>query len=53
VAAAEVLHEGVPGGEGPRGPVAFEAAHRPQPGLQPAVIRFDRVVRVPLDGVQG
>ena len=33
--------------------MAFEIAHWPQPGFQPAVIGFDGVVRVPLDGVQG
>ena len=52
VAAAEVLDERVPGGDDPYGPVTFQAAHRPQPGLQPAVIGLDRVVRVALDGVQ-
>jgi hypothetical protein len=52
VAAAEVLHECMASGQDPRGPVAFEAAHRPQPRFQPPVICFDRVVRVPLDGVQ-
>jgi len=51
VAAAEVLHEGVPGGQGPRGPAAFQSAHRPQPGLQPAVIGLDRIVGIALDGV--
>jgi hypothetical protein len=40
------------GGQYPRGPAALQAAHRPQPRLQPSVIGFDRVVRVPLDGVQ-
>jgi hypothetical protein len=29
-----------------RGPAAFQAAHRPQPGFQPPVIGPDRVVRV-------
>jgi len=53
VAAAEILHERVPGGDDPRGPVAFQAAHRPQAGFQQAVIGFYRVVRVALDGVQG
>ena len=53
VAAAEILDEGVTGGEDPRGPVAFQSAHRPEPGFQPPVISLDRVVRVPLDGVQG
>jgi hypothetical protein len=52
VAAAEILDEGVPGGHDPRGPVALQPAHRPQPRFQPAVIGLDRVVRVPLDGVQ-
>jgi hypothetical protein len=52
VAAAQILDESVPGGDDPRGPVAFESAHRPEPGLQPPVICFDRAVGVPLDGVQ-
>ena len=33
--------------------MAFEAAHRPQPGLEPPVIRLDRVIGVPLHRVQG
>jgi hypothetical protein len=53
VTAAEVLDDGVPDGQDPRGSVAFEAAHRSQPRLQPAMIGFDGVVRVPLDGVRG
>ena len=52
VAAAEILHERVTGGQDPCGPVALQAAHRPQPRFQPAVISLDRVVRVSLDGVQ-
>ena len=48
VAAAQVLDEGVPGGEDPRGAVPFQAAHRPQPGLQPAMISLDRIVGIPL-----
>ena len=52
VAAAEVLHEGVTGGESPRGAVAFQSAHRPLPGLEPPVVRLDRVVRVLLNDVQ-
>jgi hypothetical protein len=52
VAAAEVLDEGMPGGHDPRGPVTFQPPHRPQPGFQPPVIGFSRVVRVPLHGVQ-
>jgi hypothetical protein len=52
VAAAEILHERVTGGQDPRGPVALQAAHRPQPRFQPAVISLDRVVRVLLDDMQ-
>jgi hypothetical protein len=52
VAAPQILDEGVPGGQNPRGPVALESAHRPQPGFQPPVICFDRVARVPLDAMQ-
>ena len=52
VAAAEVLDEGVPGGDDPRGPVALESAHRPEPGLQPPVIGLDRIIGPALDGVQ-
>jgi hypothetical protein len=52
VTTPQVLHERVTGGHDPRGPVPFQAAHRPQPRFQPAVICFDRVVRVPLDGMQ-
>jgi hypothetical protein len=53
VAAAEVLDQGMPGGQGPRRPVALQAAHRPEPRFQPPVICFDRVVRIALDGMQG
>jgi hypothetical protein len=52
VAAAEVLHERVAGSQDPCGPVPLQAAHRPQPRFQPAMIGLDRVVRIPLDGVQ-
>jgi len=52
VAAAQVLDEGMPGGEDPCGAVALQAAHRPEPGFQPAVIRLDRIIRVPLDDMQ-
>ena len=41
---AEVLHERVPGGQDPRRPVTFQAAHRPQPGLQLSVIGLDRKI---------
>ena len=32
--------------------MAFQSAHRPQPGFQPAVIGLDAVIGVPLGGVQ-
>jgi hypothetical protein len=52
VAAAQVLHERVPGRDDPRGPVALQAAHRPEPCFKPSVVGCDRVVRVTLDGMQ-
>jgi hypothetical protein len=52
VAAAEILDERVPGSQDPRGPVALQSAHRPQPRFQPPVICFDRVIRVTLGGMQ-
>jgi len=52
VAASEVLHKGMSGGEGPGGAVTLQAAHRPEPGFQPPVVCLDRVVRIPPDGVQ-
>lgn len=43
VAATEILDEGMPGGQGPRGTVALQTAHRPEAGFQTSVIGFDRV----------
>jgi len=43
----------VTGSHNPGGPAAFQSAHQPQPRFQPAVIGIYRVVRVPLDGMQG
>jgi hypothetical protein len=53
VAAAQVLHEGVTGGYHADRAVAFQAAHRPQPGLEPTVVCLNRIIGVPLDGVRG
>jgi len=53
VAAAQVLYEGMSHSENPDGAVTFQPAHRPQPRLQPSVVCLDRIVRVPLNGVQG
>jgi hypothetical protein len=50
--AADVLHERVPGRDDPYGPVTLQSAHRPQPRFQVAMVGFDRVVRVALDGMQ-
>jgi hypothetical protein len=52
VAAAQILHECMTGGQYPRGSLAFEAAHRPQPGFQPPVTGFRGVTGVPLGGVR-
>ena len=46
VAAAEVLHECVPGADHPGAAELFEAAYRPQLGLESAVVGFERVIRV-------
>jgi hypothetical protein len=52
VAVAEVLHEGMAGGDHSGRLEAFQAAHRPEPGFEPAVISFDTVVGVLLGHVQ-
>ena len=52
VTAAQILDEGMSGGDDSGGPGAFQSAHRPQPGLQPPMICLDRIVRVALDGTQ-
>ena len=46
MAAADVLDEGVPGGDDSCAAELFEPAHRSQSGLQPSVIGFDRVISV-------
>jgi hypothetical protein len=53
VAAAEVLHKGVASADHPCAAESFQAAHRPQPGLQLAMIGFDPVVGVGLGVVPG
>jgi hypothetical protein len=52
VAAAEVLHKGMAGGDSRRRWEAFESAHRPQPGLQPSMIGFDAGIAVLLGDVR-
>jgi hypothetical protein len=51
VAAAQVLHECVTGCNRPCRGEAFQSAHRPKSGLQPAVIGFHQVVGILLDHV--
>jgi tetratricopeptide (TPR) repeat protein len=51
VAAAQVLHESVPGGEYPKPSHGLDPAHRAQPPFQLRVVGLDPVVRVPLDVV--
>ena len=53
VTAAQVLHEGMSRSEDSGRAVALQAAHRPQPCLQPPVVRLDGSVRMPLNSVQG
>ncbi len=48
VAAAQVLHEGVPGDDHLRCSI-LQSAHRSEPALELAVIGLDRVVRVLID----
>ena len=52
VAAADVLHERVAADDHACGVVAFEAAHRSEPGFEPTVVAFDAVVRVLLGVVE-
>jgi hypothetical protein len=44
VASAIILDEGMPGDYDPGATVLLEPRHRPEPRLQPAVIRLDTVV---------
>src|SRR5689334_6804107 len=53
MAAADVLDERVPGGDYLYAAELVEPAHRPQSGLQPSVIGFDRVVSVLLGDMTG
>jgi hypothetical protein len=53
MAAADVLDERAPGGDDLCAAELFEPAHRPQSGLQPSVIGFDRVVSVLLGDMTG
>jgi hypothetical protein len=53
LAAAQILHGRMTRSEDPRRAVAFQAAHRPQLGLQPPMICLDRISGVALHGMQG
>ena len=51
VSTAQVLNKRMPATDNLGGADAFQTAHRTSPGLQPAVIGFDRVVGVLLHNV--
>jgi hypothetical protein len=51
VAAAQILHKGVPGDHHLRRPICLQAAHGSQPAHELTVIRFYAIVRVLLDVV--
>jgi hypothetical protein len=51
VAATQVLHDRVTGRNRRCRGESFQSAHRPKPGLQPAVIGFHPVVGISLDHV--
>jgi hypothetical protein len=53
VFASKILLEGVPRDDYLRGPSGLNAAHRPEPLLELAVISLYRVVGVPLDVMPG
>jgi hypothetical protein len=52
VVTAQVLSQCVPGGDDPRGPVAFQSAHRSQPRFRRPWSASTGFVRVALDGMQ-
>ena len=52
VTATDVLHERVAADDHARRMVAFESAHRAEPGLESSVVAFDSVVRVLLGVVE-
>ena len=47
VASPQVLHEGVTSHDHAGAAVAFESTHRSEPGLEPPMVAFDPVVRLP------
>jgi hypothetical protein len=51
VSAPKVLDEPMPGDDDPGATVLLESSHRSQARLQPAVIRLDPVVGVPVGAV--
>jgi hypothetical protein len=51
VAASQVLDEAVSGADHAGAAEPFEAAHRPQSGLEPSMIGFDRIVGILLGDV--
>jgi hypothetical protein len=53
VSAADILDERVPGSDHSCAAKLFEATHRPQSGLESAVIGFDGIIRVFLQDMTG
>jgi hypothetical protein len=51
VPAAQVLNEGVTGGEYPQPGDGLDPAHRAQPPFQLGVVGLDAIVRIPVDVV--
>ena len=50
---AEVLDEGVPGDDHPRGSVTLQPSHRSKAGLETPVAGLERIVRMGLRAVEG
>jgi hypothetical protein len=48
VAASKDLHKAIPGDHDPCAPVPPESSHRTKPRLQPAMIRLNPVVGIPI-----
>ena len=50
---AEVLDEGVPGDDHPRGSVTLQPSHRSKAGLETPVVGLERIIRMGLRVVEG
>ena len=52
VPTTQVLHERMAPNDHPGGPVGLQTTHRPQPGLEAAMVALDPVVRILLSMVE-